>query len=79
MDKKIELNNAENKLKCQFEQIDEIAFFNQKKVLDAFNEMRVSAQCFAGSTGYGYDDVGRDTLAKYFIKFSLFFFFFFYF
>lgn len=68
MDRKFQLKEAEDKLKSQFEIIDEIAFYNQKKVLEAFNEMRVSAQCFAGSTGYGYDDVGRDTLAKVYAK-----------
>ena len=68
MDTKLQLKQAEEKLQAQFELIDEIAFYNQKKVLEAFTEMRVSAQCFAGSTGYGYDDVGRDTLAKVYAK-----------
>lgn len=68
MDTKIQLKIAEDKLKSQFERIDDIAFDNQKKVLDAFTEMRVSSQCFAGTTGYGYDDVGRDTLARVYAK-----------
>ena len=68
MDTKIQLKKAEEKLRGQFEIIDEIAFENQKKVLKAFTEMRVSPQCFAGTTGYGYDDVGRDTLAKVYAK-----------
>lgn len=58
------IKEAEKKLQKQFEEIDDIAFYNQKKVLNAFNEFKVSSQCFHGSTGYGYDDVGRDTLAK---------------
>lgn len=62
------LKQEEAKLKCQFERIDDIAFFNQKKVIDAFNNFRVTPQCFAGSTGYGYDDVGRDNLAKIFAE-----------
>ena len=68
MDIKTQLERAEEKLKTQFQIIDEIAYENQKKVLNAFTEMRVSPQCFAGSTGYGYDDVGRDTLAKVYAK-----------
>lgn len=62
------IKQTEEKLQHQFEQIDDIAFYNQKKVLDAFSEMRVSSQCFAGTTGYGYDDVGRDTLGKVYAK-----------
>lgn len=59
---------AEKKLENRFAMIDEIAFKNQKKVLQAFIDCKVSSQCFAGSTGYGYDDVGRDTLAKVYAK-----------
>lgn len=47
-----------------FKQIDDISFFNQYKVLNAFRKYRVSTRHFAPTTGYGYDDVGRDTLAK---------------
>lgn len=60
----MELKDCEVKLQKQFEIVDDIAFFNQKKVLDAFVKNKVTSQCFAGTTGYGYDDVGRDTLAK---------------
>lgn len=62
------LKQIEDKLKLQFERIDEIAFINQKKVLDAFIDLKVSSQCFCGSTGYGHGDVGRDTLAKVYAK-----------
>lgn len=62
------IKQAEKKLEKQFEEIDDIAFFNQKKVLNAFNEFKVSSQCFHGSTGYGYDDVGRDNLTKIYAK-----------
>lgn len=52
------------KIAKQFEIIDNIAFYNQKKVLDAFKEHRVSEAHFAPTSGYGYDDLGRDTLDK---------------
>ena len=51
-------------LKERFEAIDKIAEHNQAKVLAAMQKNRVSAACFAATTGYGYDDVGRDNLEK---------------
>ena len=51
-----------NSLEDRFKKIDEIAEYNQLKVIKAMQEHRVSAECFNGSTGYGYDDIGRDTL-----------------
>lgn len=51
-------------LQDRFEQIDRIAEFNQAKVLTAMQKNRVSAACFAGTTGYGYDDIGRDNLER---------------
>ena len=51
-------------LKDRFEQIDHVAEYNQYKVLDAMRKNRVSAQHFAATTGYGYDDAGRDTLER---------------
>lgn len=51
-------------LKERFEEIDKTAEFNQAKVISAMQKNRVSATCFAGTTGYGYDDVGRDTLER---------------
>lgn len=62
------LKKTEDKIKYKFDEIDEIAFKNQKKVLDAFIELKISDQCFKGTTGYGYDDVGRDNLAKLYAK-----------
>ncbi len=56
----------EKMLKNQFKRIEEIAFFNQKKVLNAFFENRIQNSHFSGTTGYGYDDKGRDTLANLF-------------
>ncbi|MCR4772383.1 MAG: methionine gamma-lyase family protein [Oscillospiraceae bacterium] len=46
----------------RFARIDAVARANTEKVLDAFAEYRVSEGMFAGSTGYGYNDLGRDTL-----------------
>ena len=51
-------------LKDRFEKIDEMAELNQGKVLLAMRENRVDAACFAATTGYGYDDVGRERLEK---------------
>ncbi len=62
------LKKTEDEIKYKFDEIDEIAFKNQKKVLDAFIELKISDQCFKGTTGYGYDDVGRDNLAKLYAK-----------
>ncbi|MBR3738395.1 MAG: methionine gamma-lyase family protein, partial [Eubacterium sp.] len=50
--------------KNQFEIIDEITEFNQNKVLKAFIDNRISETNFVSSTGYGYGDVGRETLDK---------------
>jgi len=48
----------------RFAAIDEMAELNQAKVIHAMQQNRVSAACFAGTTGYGHDDLGRDTLEK---------------
>ena len=55
---------AVNRLKDRFEQIDKVAEYNQAKVLAAFRKNRVSATCFAASSGYGYNDEGRDKLEQ---------------
>ena len=52
------------KLRERFDEIDKVAEFNQAKVLTAFRKNRVSATCFAASTGYGYNDEGRDKLEQ---------------
>ena len=51
-------------LSDRFAQIDRIAEYNQAKVIGAMQKNRVSAACFAATTGYGYDDMGRDNLEK---------------
>ena len=53
---------AQDALAQQFAHIDEIAEINTQKVLSAFHTHKVSEAFFQGSTGYGYDDLGRDTL-----------------
>lgn len=53
-----------NELRERFDEIDQRAEYNQMKVLKAMQENRVSAECFNSSTGYGYNDLGRDTLEK---------------
>jgi cystathionine beta-lyase family protein involved in aluminum resistance len=58
------IEKCEEKLKDKFGYIDEIAYFNQVKVLNAFKEHKVATRHFNGTTGYGYDDEGRDTLGK---------------
>ena len=51
-------------LKDRFAAVDAVAEYNQAKVLAAMQKNRVSANCFAATTGYGYDDVGRDNLER---------------
>lgn len=52
------------KLKVRFEEIDKTAEYNQLKVIEAMQKNRVSAPDFAATTGYGYDDMGRDKLER---------------
>ena len=53
-----------NELTDRFVEIDKVAEYNQLKVLQAMQENRVSEACLYGTTGYGYNDIGRDTLEK---------------
>lgn len=52
------------KLADRFHGIDEVAEYNQQKVTLAMHKNRVDATCFAASTGYGYNDAGRDKLER---------------
>ena len=54
----------EEELKERFDAIDQVAEYNQLKVIRAMQENRVNAGCFHYASGYGYDDLGRDTLEK---------------
>lgn len=56
------VKKAEEEVKGQFEELDDIMAYNQYKVLQAFQENRISDYHFAYNTGYGYNDQGRDTL-----------------
>ena len=51
-------------LRERFAAIDETAEYNQLKVIAAMQKAHVSAECFNASSGYGYDDIGRDTLEE---------------
>ena len=51
-------------LESRFAAVDQVAEYNQAKVIRAMQENRVDATCFAATTGYGYDDVGRERLEK---------------
>jgi cystathionine beta-lyase family protein involved in aluminum resistance len=55
---------VEQKLADRFAQIDAIAEANQLRVIAAMQKNRVSAECFHTSSGYGYNDMGRDTLER---------------
>ena len=56
--------DAENNLKEQYKIIDDIEFYYSNKILKAFKDNNVSENCFTSTTGYGYNDYGRDTLEK---------------
>ncbi|MCH5164716.1 MAG: methionine gamma-lyase family protein [Clostridiales bacterium] len=60
------VNEAQENLKDLFAYYEEIALYNQEKVLNAFKDNCVALRHFNGTTGYGYDDIGRDTLNKVF-------------
>ena len=55
---------VEERLQPIFRGFERTAEKNTKRVLDAFCTHRVSESCFAGTTGYGYDDLGGETLEK---------------
>ena len=59
---------VEASLKDVFSSFDKTAEACTLKVMSAFHEFRVSEACFAGTTGYGYNDLGRDTLDKIYAR-----------
>ena len=59
-------NEAEDKLKNIFKNIDKVEELNSMKVLNAFRECNVTENCFNMTTGYGYNDIGRDTIERVF-------------
>lgn len=62
------VNNAEDSLKKQFKEIDNLCEYNSVKVLKAFWDNGISEAHFNSTTGYGYDDVGRRAIEKVFAE-----------
>lgn len=62
------VNDSEEKLYDEFKKIDEICEFNSLKVLNAFWNNKLSEAHFSSTTGYGYNDIGRDTIEKIFAE-----------
>ena len=60
--------SAEQFLSDVFRRVDAVEMVNQQRVLEAFWQERVSARHFTPTTGYGYDDIGRDTLDRVFAR-----------
>ena len=60
------VNNEESLLTNEFNLVDEICFYNSNKVLKAFKENKVSETDFNSTTGYGYNDKGRETIENVF-------------
>lgn len=60
------ISGAENKLAKRFKEIEDAALFNQEKVLNAFRNSNVELRHFASTTGYGHDDIGKNTLSRVF-------------
>ncbi len=58
------ISQCETELAPQYAVLDDIALYNQKKVLDAFKNNSIQARHMYGTTGYGYDDAGRDSLCR---------------
>lgn len=56
------VNSCEKKLSGIFDEVDKICYTNSKKVLEAFHKNNLSEVHFNSSTGYGYNDIGRDTI-----------------
>lgn len=68
MDKLNELKKIEKECAAVFDQINDRAFINEQKVLDAFRECRVALTHMNGSSGYGYDDTARPKLCELYAK-----------
>lgn len=62
------INSCEEKSALEFKKIDKLCFKNTSKVLDSFREEQVSESDFNMTTGYGYNDVGREKIEKIFAK-----------
>jgi len=62
------IKKAEESLKDKYKEIDDLCFFNSKKILDAFRNNHISEVHFQGTTGYGFNDLGRETIDKVFAE-----------
>ena len=62
------IEKAEERCKDKFAKFERTALFNQNKVLNAFRNNNIGQRHFAQTNGYGYDDIGRDTLCKVFAE-----------
>lgn len=60
------VKNADTDLKCVFDKLDRDCYINSKRVLDSFIKNGVSEVHFNSTTGYGYNDIGRDVVEKVF-------------
>ena len=60
------VNKCENSLKDIFKEIDDMELINSKKVLDAFHKFNLNENDLNGTTGYGYNDIGRDKIESIF-------------
>ena len=58
------ISDVDNDIKDELKKIDEICTFNSLKVLKAFQKNKISDTHFSSTTGYGYNDVGRDTIEQ---------------
>ena len=58
------INDCEKKLQSTFQKLEDIALFNQEKVLNAFKKNQIALRHFTGTSGYGYGDEGRDTINR---------------
>ena len=58
------VNKAEAEVKSEFEKVEEICQENTEKVLKAFQDNQLSDVHFGETTGYGYNDIGRETIEK---------------
>jgi len=58
------VNKCSDSLKEEFSKIDELCDYNSLRVLSSFHKFGVSEACFNSTTGYGYNDIGRDTIER---------------
>ena len=64
----MDIKKIEEELSEEFKKIEEIEYLNSQKVIEAFWQEKVSTQHFVETTGYGYGDLGRDTLEKIYAR-----------